>query len=116
LGAGAGEQPLLLRLAYSRNIFAGPAPGLRAGETAGDEDRTRAAVAAAAAAAAAATALGASSVGAGGSWGVGAEALGAIKRAQAQARALARFVMAPPVAPRGCPEAGAYTRPLFSST
>jgi hypothetical protein len=61
-------------------------------------------------AAAAATALEASSVGGGGSWGVGAEALRAIKQAQAQACALARFVMAPPVAPRGCLEAAGRAR------
>jgi hypothetical protein len=108
-GAGAGEQPLLLRLAYGRNIFAGLAPGLRAEETHGNEVQTRTAVdAAAAAAAATATDLEAGSVGGGGGWGVGVEALRAIKRAQVQARALARCVMAPP--------AGAYTRPLSSST
>jgi hypothetical protein len=50
------------------------APGLRLGETCGDDDRTRAAVDDAAAAAAA-TALGDSSVAGGGSLGVGAEAL-----------------------------------------
>jgi hypothetical protein len=36
--------------------------------------------------------------------------LRAIKRAQGQARALARFVMAPPVAPRGCLEAAGRAR------